>query len=118
MLKLLLLTLGLLPAAIYSSPVRASSFRYLPLSSSLNRDFHAQVIKPRKKSTTVKQPSREKFPVKARKYQEIRLQDSTKDLVDCERQRSGRSRHTTNPNDINISTTIRIGKTVTAKCND
>lgn len=84
MLKLLPLALGLFLSAIYLPNAQANSFRYRPLLERLNWKLQAQTIKPIKKSTTI-----EKVPIKTGSYQQIRLQENTRNQVDCQKFSNG-----------------------------
>jgi hypothetical protein len=85
MLKLQSLVLGLIATTIYTPQSPATSFPDRSTRSSLDGEFHAQVVNPIRKPIPAKQPKNEKFPLKARKYPEVRIKESSSNKFECER---------------------------------
>jgi membrane-bound lytic murein transglycosylase MltF len=113
MLKLQSLVLGLIAATIYTPQSPATSVPDRSTRSSLNREFHAQVVKPGRKAIPAKQPKIEKL-LKTRKYPEVRMESSS-NKSECERLHKLDQTGSLPPN-IVVSTSIRIGEPLNPKC--
>ncbi|WP_310490317.1 hypothetical protein [Chamaesiphon sp. VAR_69_metabat_338] len=142
MLKLQSLALGLITAAIYTPHAQANSFpeRFSFLNAkgkasptrsrsvclrteatptthnSFNRELHAQVVKPLKKSIPAQQPKLEKVPLKTRKYPEVRMQpSSSSNQLECDRLHRLDQSGSLPPN-MTVKTSITFGQPIDPTC--
>jgi hypothetical protein len=115
MLKLQSLVLGLIAATIYTPQSPATSVSDRSTRSSLNREFHAQVVKPIRKAIPAKQPKIETL-LKTRKYPEVRMQpSSSSNQLECERLHRLDQSGSLPPN-MTVKTSITFGQPLNPTC--
>jgi hypothetical protein len=124
MFKLQSLVLGFIAATLCSSQAQATDFpdrfsfrEATPTThNSFDRQLRAQVVKPTKRSTNLKQPKLEKVPLKTLKYPEVRMQPSSDfDRLECERLHRLSQSGSLPPN-MTVKTSITLGQPINPTC--
>jgi hypothetical protein len=119
MRKITWLAFGIVTAIATVTSSQAAIMPNHSILASKNRELQAQVHTPTKRSIVPKATAPKKYRIKYPNYQEFKLQESTKDQVDCQRVvNSANEGRNSSSGGFSMSTSVStIGNPISGKCN-